>query len=140
MLKENEFFYVKFYSCESTEDDYENGETEGACSCWCGKDCPSHDMKFKSVKDALNQVLREQFYKETREWTDYFAQSGDESDRGRFDCDVTVDEDNSEASESDIAAWKEGKRTLYNCHITVQIVVRSEREISDEDYGEIKLN
>ena len=141
MLKDNEYYYVKSYSCESTEDDFGKGEVGGVCAYWDGKDCPSHDMKFKTVKDALNQILREQFYDEIeREWTDFFNETGEEVERGRFDCDVTVNENNSEAYDGEIAAWKKGELKLYNCHIIAYIGVRGDRELSDEDYGEIKLD
>jgi hypothetical protein len=34
---------------------------------------------------------------------------------------VTVDENNSEASESEINDWKEGRRKLWACHLHVTI-------------------
>lgn len=140
MLKENEYFYVKSYFCESTEDDFERGEVGGVCAYWDGKDQPSHDMKFKSVEDALEQILVEQcFDGDASSWYDFFKDSGDEHDRGRFDCDVTVDADNSAATDSQIEAWKKGELKLYNCHIVVQIGIRSERELSDEDYKTIDI-
>lgn len=139
MLKENEYFYVKSYSCESTEDDYERGEIGGTCAFWDGKGFSSRDMKFKSVKEALEQILREQCYDESNKWLDVFKETEEETERGRFDCDIIVDENNSEAYEGEIEAWKNGKLKLYNCHITAYIGVSSERELSDEDYGEIKL-
>lgn len=141
MLKHNEYFYVKSYMCESIEDDYEKGEIGGVCSCWTGKEFPSRDMKFKSVEEALKQVLVEQYFDgDASSWYDFFKDSGDEDDRGRFDCDVTVDDGNSAATDSQIEAWKKGKLKLYNCHIVVQIGIRSEREISDEEYEEIELD
>lgn len=140
MLKENEYFYVQSYSCETVEDDCEKGEIGENCAYWDGKDFPSRDMKFKSIKDALEQILREQCYDESNKWRDLFTESGNEGDRGRFDCDVCVNENNSEAYDGEIAAWKKGKLKLYNCHIVAYIGVRSERELSAEDYGELKLN
>lgn len=140
MLKDNEYFYIKSYTCETIEDDYEKGEVGEFCSCWDGKNFPSRDMKFKTVDEALKQVLREQYYNEIREWLNFFDESEYEHDRGRFDCDVIVDENNSEAYDGEIAAWKKGELKLYNCHIIVRIGIRSERELSDEDYKEIKLD
>lgn len=140
MLKENEYFYVKSYYCETVEDDYEKGEVGENCSYWDGKDFPSRDMKFKSIKDALEQILREQCYDESNKWLDFFADSGDESDRGYFDCDVTVNENNSEAYDGEIAAWKKGELKLYNCHIVAHIGIRSERELSDEELQEYALS
>jgi len=140
MLKDGEYFYVKSYICESVEDDYVEGESLTASSTWTGKDFPSRGMKFNSVKDALEQILREQFFDEKNEWFDVFGESGEESEKGRFDCDVLVNDNNSEAYDGEIEEWKKGKLKLYNCHITAYIGVRSERELSDEDYKEIKLD
>lgn len=140
MLKDNEYFYVKSYHCESTEDDFEKGEIGGVWSFWDGKGLESGKMKFKTVEEALEQVLDEQcFDGAASSWTDFFKESGDKHDRGRFDCDVTVDVNNSAATDSQIEAWKNGKLKLYNCHIVVYIGIRSERELSDEDYKTIDI-
>lgn len=140
MLKDNEYFYVKSYTCETVEDDYEKGEVGGNCAYWSGNDFKSHDMKFKTVKDALEQILHEQCFDEKLSWLDFFNESGYEADIGRFDCDATVDAENIEASSSQIEAWKKGELKLYNCHIVAYIGIRSERGLSAEDYGELKLD
>lgn len=142
MLKTNEYFYVQSYSCETVEDDFEKGEVGGNCAYWNGDNFPSRDMKFKSVKEALSQILKEQCFDEKKtEWGDFFTMSeNNERERGRFDCDVTVNVDNYEANEQEIEQWKKGKLKLYNCHIVARIGVRYERDISDEEYRELKLN
>lgn len=146
MLKTNEYFYIQSYYCETVEDDFEKGEVGGNCAYWNGDDLPSRDMKFKSVKEALSQILKEQYFdeqfvKQNAEWSDFFSMSdNDERERGRFDCDVTVDVDNSAATDSQIEAWRNGKLKLYNCHIVARIGVRYERDISDEEYRELKLD
>lgn len=135
MLKDNEYFHVSCYLCESVEDDYENGESFETCASWTGKDFPSAKMKFKSIKDALAQILSENCYDygDPVEWMDFFKETGDEDERGRFDCDVLVDVDNTKASERQIVSWKKGETKLYNCHISARICVRSERAISDDE-------
>lgn len=142
MLKTNEYFYVQSYYCETVEDDFEKGEVGENCAYWNGDSFPSRDMKFKTVKEALSQILKEQYFDEKKvEWSDFFSMSEkDECERGRFDCDVTVDAENIEASSSQIEAWKRGEIKLYNCHIVARIGVRSERDISDEEYRELKLD
>ena len=142
MLKDNEYFYIQSYYCETVEDDFEKGEVGENCTYWNGEKFPSSDMKFKSVKEALTQILKEQcFDEEKTEWSDFFTMSGnDECERGRFDCDVTVDVENLEATEKQIEQWKKGELKLYNCHIVACIGVQYERDISDEEYRELKLH
>ena len=54
-------------------------------------------------------------------------------DFGRFDGDVLVDENNAQASKSEIEAWKSKERKLWNCHLRVYLEVRAVREFTLED-------
>jgi hypothetical protein len=133
MLKDNESFYIKSFYCETVEDDYEKGEIGDICSYWSGDDFSACSKEYKTIKDALKQIMSDLCYDEDTEWSDVFAETGDENERGRFDCDALVDADNSKPYQSQIDAWKEGREKLYNCHIVARIGVRSERELADDE-------
>ena len=139
MLKDGEYIYVKSYFCESRENDYEKGLVGGVCSYWNGNDNKSRDMKFKSIEEALKQVLEENGFDWTGMgfWLNRFGEIGDESERGCFSYTTLVDEDNSEATDSQKEEWKKGKRKLWGCDVVVTLGIRSERDFTDEEHTEL---
>ena len=139
MLKDGEYIYVKSYYCESTEDDYEKGIVGGVCSYWNGDGRESRDMKFKSIEEALKQVLRENCFEWNgmEFWLDRFNEIGGENERGCFEYHTLVDEDNSEATDSQKDDWKKGKRKLWACDVVVTLGIRSERDFTDEEHNEL---
>lgn len=60
-----------------------------------------------------------------------------EEEYGRFDGDVLVNEENSEASPDEIEEWKKGEKRLLNCHILVRLEIRSVRPFGPDDEVEM---
>lgn len=140
MLGKNEHIHIRRYFCETFVDDYENGEDDEVVTYWNGAGRPSESGKYESVEDALCSIMEKDNYLEwngMENWSNFFAESGMESERGRFDTTILVDEDNCKPSESDKKEWMSGKRKLYALHITVYLAIRSEREFSDEEHKEL---
>ena len=135
MMKNGEYVYVKSYFCESTEDDYEKGLIGCGCSYWDDRGGSICKKRFESIEDALRGVLEENGFKWTgmENWCNRFRDIGEESERGCFEFSTLVDEDNCEAEDSQIEAWKRGKRPLWNCDVVVRLGVRVEREFTDEE-------
>jgi hypothetical protein len=134
-MRDGEFIKVSSYDCESFEDDYEKGESLRSDAYWTGNDRPSAGMKFKSVKEALEQILKEQYFEgDDVVWANIFKEYGE--DRGRFVCDVLVNDDNVKATEDEIEEWKKGNCRLWNCRINAYICVASERELNDAEIAE----
>ena len=130
---------MKSYYCESIEDDYEKGLVGGICSYWNGNDRKSRDMKFKSIEEALKQVLEENYFEWTgvESWLDRFNVFGGENERGCFEYSTLVNEDNSEPTDSQREAWKKGKRKMWACGVFVSLGIRSERDFTDEEHNEL---
>ena len=137
-MTDKEEIYIKSFECETTEDDFICGEVGGMCSYW-GSDTTMRikekDNHFKSVESALEYVCSEMncFKFDKASWTNIGVDWSDELEAGRFDTDILVDNDNSEADESQIEKWKIGKMKLWNCHIIVNLGIRSLREFTMEE-------
>ena len=52
---------------------------------------------------------------------------------GRFDISVMVNADNCEATRSEIEEWKQARRRLWICQISVYLGVCAERELTPEE-------
>jgi len=133
-MKSNERIYVKSYDCESTEDDYENGESLRPSSSWTSEDTRFKNAEdgYATVEDALKAVCENEFFDFVKEnWIAFGKDYGDEF--GRFDGDVMVDVENSQASKSEIEEWKRGEKKLWNCHVHVYLEIRTVREFTLED-------
>ena len=133
-MKSNERIYVKSYDCASTEDDWEHGESLNPSSSWT-----SEDTRFKNAEngyataaEALEAVCENEFFDFVKEnWIAFGKDYGDEF--GRFDGDVLVNNDNAQASPSEIEKWKKGEQKLWNCHVHVYLEIRTVREFTLED-------
>lgn len=133
-MKTNERIYVKSYDCQSTEDDFENGESLTPDSSWTSRDTRFENAPdgYASVEEALRDVCKNEFFDFVKEnWISFGKDCGDEY--GRFDGDVMVDDANSQASKSEIEAWKRKEQRLWNCHIHVYLEIRAVREFAEED-------
>jgi hypothetical protein len=112
----------KIASLSSTvhEDDYEQGELE-CVNHWSGPDVLHADMyrEFESI-DAILKMLNDEYlyiHKDAdniKNWAIF--EDPDLKDEIRFDCDTMVDIDNNVADEADLAAWKKGRKKLFNAH------------------------
>ena len=133
-MNANERIYVKSYDCTSTLDDYENGESLTPSSGWTSRDTGFENEPdgYASVEEALRDVCKNEFFDFVKEnWISFGKDFGDEY--GRFDGDVMVNNDNSQASKGEIEAWQKGETKLWNCHIHVYLEIRAVREFTEED-------
>ena len=133
-MKDNERIYVKGYDCESVEDNYENGESLSPDSSWTSGDTGfKNDAEgYATVLDALEAVCRNENFDFVREnWTSRGTECGEEY--GLFNGNVLVDDDNSQASPSEIEKWKKGEKRLWSCYLHVRLEVRTVRELAPAD-------
>ena len=106
-------------------DDYKDGELEHVNN-WTGHDVLGTSMfkEFESIADIL-KLLNDKYlyiYKDAdniKNWAIF--DDPDLTKEIRFDCDTTVDVDNNVAGESDLEAWKNGKKKLYNAHSVLYV-------------------
>ena len=137
-MNANEKIYVAGFWCESTEDNYETGEDpsrRGAA--WGNKDIGfDKDRPFDTVGQALAAVCESNgFEYAPKSWIDFGKEYGEE--HGRFDGDVLVDDDNTEATPDEIEEWKKSEKRLWNCHILVRLEIRSVRPFGHDDEVEM---
>lgn len=99
-----------FIYWEAVEDDYERGEQRQsnlvlADPIWITARSP----------DELIEELGSRYGTPTdaRAWA---------AADGRLETSFLVDDENVEASERDVAAWQQGRKRLWNAHITVEVV------------------
>lgn len=133
-MNANEKIYVKSYGCESTEDDFEKGESTEASSTWTSSDSRFRNAPggYATVEDALKAVCEaESFDWDRSAWISWGEESGE--DFGRFDGGFMVDADNCQASASEIEAWKKGEKRLWSCLVTVELEVRAVREMTEDE-------
>ena len=133
-MNANEKIYVAGFWCDTTEDNWETGEDPGSRgSSWGHKDLGFDTSKgFDSVGQALAAVCDSNCFRYKKDnWIDFGADFDEE--RGRFDGDVLVDNENSEASPGEIEEWKKGEKRLWNCHVIVRLEVRSVRPLGPDE-------
>lgn len=109
-------YFIKKATFEMIEDDYREGEAEHISDRWV--EYPRQE--FKSLDGALDYLMIKNHYKLTQ-WT-----RDDINAKGEFWNSVLVDGNQCEATENNIAEWKEGNRKLYNLNINIVIVKLSE--------------
>lgn len=130
MLGDGEKIYIRSWYAQSSEDSYEKGEIGGGASWSARETCFGKWGPYDSPADAVKAVCEANcFAFGPGSWISVYEETGDEADLGRFDGDVMVDAENSEADDSDLAAWREGKTRLWNCHLTVRLEVRRVRPL-----------
>ena len=137
-MNANEKIYVAGFWCETTEDNYETGEDPGKHGASWGNWGINFDTgrPFDTVGQALAAVCESNCFKYVpKSWIDFGKEYGDEY--GRFDGDVLVDDENTEATPDEIEEWKKGEKRLWNCHIVVRLEIRSIRPFGPDD--EVRL-
>ena len=125
---------VQSYFCQSCEDKYETGCETRIDSCWdssCHGSGGVANCAFDSVKEALEAVCRENCFKFVPENWEKFDE--DYENATRFDSCFMVDEDNCEASPSEIEAWKRGEKRLWCCDVSVMLCRRTDSRLSDDE-------
>lgn len=133
-MNANEKIYVAEFWCDTTEDHWKTGEDPDSRGAGWGHKDVGFDAGpgFDTVGQALAAVCRSNgFDYEKENWIDFGKDCGEEY--GRFDGDVLVDDENSEASPGEIEAWKKGEKRLWNCHIVVRLEIRSVRSFGPDD-------
>lgn len=118
-------YRIASLSTDVHEDDYKEGELEFVNS-WTGKDVLGTAMfnDFESI-GAILKLLNDKYlyiWKDAdniKNWAIF--EDPDLKDEIRFDCDTMVDVNNSVADESDLEAWKNGEKKLYNAHSVLYV-------------------
>jgi len=105
-------WFIKNYYVEVYEDSYEEGEGDHVNS-WDGKVGKEFKTKAEMLKYINDNII----------YTDYTVDDFeyDEEMGGGLQTTVTVDEDNSPASESEIKKWQAGQMKLYSAHYSIDI-------------------
>lgn len=118
-------YKIASLSTDVHEDDYKDGEL-GFVNSWTGKEVLGSSMfkEFESIADILKLLNDKYLYiwkdaDNIKNWAIF--EEPDLKDEIRFDCDTTVDVDNNVADESDLEAWKNGKKKLYNAHSVLYV-------------------
>jgi len=118
-------YRIASLSTDVHEDDYKDGEL-GFVNYWTGKDILGTAMfnDFESIADILKMLNDKYLYiwkdaDNIKNWAIF--EDPDLKDEIRFDCDTTVDVDNNVAGESDLEAWKNGEKKLYNAHSVLYV-------------------
>lgn len=122
------------------EDDYEQGEL-GHVNNWTGPDVLHSLMyhEFESIADILKMLNDKYLYiwkdaDNIKNWAIF--DDPDLKDEIRFDCDTTVDIDNNVADDSDLEAWKKGKKKLFNAHSVLYVKGEYIEYASADELGE----
>ena len=118
-------YRIECLSTDVHEDDYEHGELEFVNS-WSGPDVLHAAMyrEFESIGDILKMLNSKYLYiykdaDNIKNWAIF--EDPDLKDEIRFDCDTKVDVDNNVADESDLEAWKKGRKKLFNAHSVLYV-------------------
>ena len=118
-------YRIASLSTDVHEDDYKDGELEFVNS-WTGPDVLHAAMyrEFDSI-DTILKLLNDKYlyiWKDAdniKNWAIF--EDPDLKDEIRFDCDTMVDVDNNVADESDLEAWKNGRKKLFNAHSVLYV-------------------
>lgn len=83
--------------------------------------------RFDSVRAALEAVCKANGFEfDPNSWEKREGESC-------FDGCFMVDENTSEATRSEIEAWKNGEKRLWTCNLAVKLVAVVERDLVDEE-------
>ena len=130
MLKK-EKIYIKAYIAYTTEDIFDRGEVGFTDCAWTSRDNPVIG-RFDTIEDALKAVCRANYF-------DYVPANCHNVGRdmpeeaGRFDISVMVDADNYEATRSEIEEWKQGRKRLWSCQVSVYLGMCADRDLTPEE-------
>lgn len=133
-MNANERIYVKSFWASTVQDDWEKGETGGECASWNDRELGfrNHPAGYASIEEALKAVCESNSFDYRKEqWIAFGPDYGDEM--SRFDGDYLVDVNNSEASKDEIEEWKKGGKKLWNCHLAVNLEIRTSRELTEDE-------
>ena len=122
VLKDGEKLRVTSIFTDTCEDIYASGCV--ATSYSGAVEPPKHF--FDSLDSLLARVKRD-----TNSDLEF---TRDDTDCGRFNASVLVDEDNETASELDLSRWKEARKRLWVYDVTVYVSIVSERKLCKEDF------
>lgn len=118
-------YYIKAFEADSYEDSYLEGEKSGPDSSWCLTDLHLNTRPaFDSPDEVLKYILNKNCFdeKNMKYWSrDDINAAASDSHLAEFWNSILVDENNYEASESEINDWKEGRRKLWSCQLHVTI-------------------
>ena len=130
-MNANEKIHVKYYCAYTTETTPIDGEIGDTNSPWDSYDNPVNGG-FDTIGEALRSVCKKNGLEYDPEnivnWARTYGNGV-----GRFTIMTLVDENNREASESEIELWKSGNKRLWNCNVEVQLCVIAERELTAEE-------
>ena len=130
-MNPNEKIYVKSYVAYTTEDIFGRGEVGNTNFAWSSIENPIRG-RFDTIEDALKAVCEANCFDYVPENCHNVGRDMPE-EAGRFDISVMVDEDNYEATRSEIEEWKDGRKRLWACQVSVYLGVCSERDLTPEE-------
>jgi len=135
MLKPNEKIYIECVLCHTAEDSYEHGESLNQSRSWTDRDLQmDRTVGYATVGEALAAVCKSNCFDYKKEnWENFGVECGEPDEYSRFETDTLVCDDGTEASPSEIEAWKRGKKRLWNCHVSAYLEVRTEPRALTED-------
>jgi hypothetical protein len=130
-MNDNERVYVKSFSASTVEDDYEKGELpNSAGSSWTDKDLRFENPEggFESAQAALEAVCKANYFTWNKDWWTVLD--------GRFSGSFMVDDNNTEASPSQIEAWKRREGRIWACYVDVWLEVGTRRDMTADELAE----
>lgn len=130
-MNANERIYVKSYLAYTTEDVFDRGEVGATHCAWTSRDNPVSG-RFATIEDALKAVCEANCFDYVPSNCLNFGRDMPE-EAGRFDISVMVDDENAEATSSEIEAWKAGRKRLWACQVSVYLGVCAERALTLEE-------
>ena len=138
-MNANEKIFVKSFDCQSVQDDWKNGESLEIDSAWTSRDVGfDNGNGFDSIEDALKAICKSLHFDYKKEnWCNYGLDFDYEI--GRFDFDCTVNKDNCQDTDWELKQWKDGERTLWNCHVYAYLEVRSTRKLTLNEIKEFNM-
>ena len=130
-MNANEQIYVKSYAAYTTEDVFDRGEIGLTHCAWTSRGNPVNG-RYDTIEDALKAVCDANCFDYLPANCLNFGKDMPE-EAGRFDISVMVDADNCEATKSEIEAWKQGRKRMWVCQVSVNLGVCAERDLTPEE-------
>ena len=139
-MDKNEKIFINSYCCRTEQDSFTDGLLcDGGSSGWSITDLPVKQGPYDTADDAIRAICSANgFDYNPGAWINFGTDcSGDPEDYSRFDGDLLVTEDNSQATPDDIELWKKNKKKLWNCHIVILLEIRTVRGFTKEEAEKI---
>ena len=118
-LKSAEFTIVGGF-VDVYEDDYEKGEGKHYKT-YSLKDISMQGKSYKSISELLSDIAENGIYEDIYANPDNWLASEYQDGVLRIETNVTTDENDFPASDSEIESWKQGEKTLYNAQWAIKI-------------------